>query len=243
MSIKQFAFTETQIAKLMQMQDELNTYIHPEWKFQGFDWETAVNDECMEILGHLGWKWWKDKTYKQDVTKSNKAQIKLELIDILHFVISSEVEREAKLNLVVTDFNIQYAGSNDGAYETVKYIQKCLGMYGVNSGTLVNLMNLMHKLDMTEVEILETYTQKYVLNKFRQDHGYKDGSYVKEWDVMSAVGEIVDGVGNKYMYQMLEDNEVLSQLVSERKSEGLDTTDEQVLYNNLSLRYHSRLNK
>jgi dimeric dUTPase (all-alpha-NTP-PPase superfamily) len=232
--IKQFNFTEAQIAKLCKMQDELNTYIHPDWKAQGFDWETAVNDECLEILGHLGWKWWKDKTYKQGITEANKAQIKLELIDLLHFVISSRIEwSQPESNGYIHDaINIDCNIYGGGFYEGVKCLQQDALHYGISSDSVNFLANLMHRLDMTEQEILETYTQKYVLNKFRQDHGYKDGSYVKEWKL--DLGQAIE---------TLEDNEALSFEVFKLRSAGKDTTDETILYERLELRYNSRLNK
>ena len=85
--VVKYNFSPEQIAKLLSMQDELNTYIHPEWKSQGFNWNLAIIDECMEIHGHLGWKWWK-KDYQVGMTKENKKQIQLEVIDILHFALS-----------------------------------------------------------------------------------------------------------------------------------------------------------
>jgi dimeric dUTPase (all-alpha-NTP-PPase superfamily) len=232
--IKKFNFTESQLTKLCKMQDELNTYIHPNWKWQGFDWETAVNDECLEILGHLGWKWWKDKTYKQGVTEANKAQIKLELIDLLHFVVSSRIENapDGENGFLEVGINVAFDPTGYGFYESVKTLQQDALHYGINTDTVQFLTRLMHLVDMTEQEILETYTQKYVLNKFRQDHGYKDGSYVKEWELEDNLGGL-----------RLEDNEVLAREVKALVLEGQDTTDETILYERLELRYNSRLNK
>ena len=39
----------------------------------------------------------------------------------------------------------------------------------------------MQHLDMAFDELYEIYVGKNVLNMFRQDHGYKDGSYIKIW--------------------------------------------------------------
>jgi hypothetical protein len=36
-------------------------------------------------------------------------------------------------------------------------------------------------MDMTWDQVYVQYVSKNVLNIFRQEHGYKDGSYVKEW--------------------------------------------------------------
>src|SRR5690606_33861732 len=80
-------FTLEEVQTLLAMQDELNTYVHPEWKKQNFDWSFAIIDEVREIREHLGWKWWKEG-YQVGLTEANRKQVQLEVIDILHFVLS-----------------------------------------------------------------------------------------------------------------------------------------------------------
>jgi hypothetical protein len=41
--------------------------------------------------------------------------------------------------------------------------------------------NIMALIDMDFDALYRTYVGKNVLNFFRQDHGYKDGSYIKIW--------------------------------------------------------------
>ena len=41
--------------------------------------------------------------------------------------------------------------------------------------------NVMALIDMDFDRLYRTYVGKNVLNFFRQDHGYRDGSYVKQW--------------------------------------------------------------
>lgn len=91
----QIHFTVEQVEKLLAMQDQLNSYIHPEWKKQNFDWNFAIIDECREIKEHLGWKWWKEG-YQQGLTEQNRKQVQLEVIDILHFVLSIAEESAGK---------------------------------------------------------------------------------------------------------------------------------------------------
>lgn len=242
--IKKFNFTELQLAKLCKMQDELNTYIHPDWKWQGFDWETAVNDECLEILGHLGWKWWKDN-YKQGITEANKPQIKLELIDLLHFVVSSRLENspEPEYGFLDIVINTAFEPAHYGFYESVKILQQDALHYGITGDTVIFLSRLMHLLDMDAQEILETYTQKYVLNKFRQDHGYKDGSYVKEWEFGRPFGNDPSAITYGFRKYIYEDNQVLELAIGNMKLLGEDATNEEELYKALELLYNSRLNK
>ena len=83
-------FTPEQISHMLEMQDELNCLIHPEWKTQGFEWNIAALAELVEIKEWLGWKWWK-KGYKQGLNESNIKQVQIEVIDILHFWLSEEL--------------------------------------------------------------------------------------------------------------------------------------------------------
>ena len=235
--LKSFNFTQTQAAKLCEMQDKLNSYIHPQWKEQNFAWDLAIIDECMEIHGHLGWKWWK-KDYKVGLTEANRKQVQLEVIDILHFVLSDWLEsgrdyylseslnqpQDAEGNPTVND--LIYAASAGANYEYVGY-----------------LVRLAHQVGLTQQQIMETYTQKYVLNKFRQDHGYKTGEYVKEWVQEIDVGLIAGELSSCKLKVTKEDNEVLTDIVHDIDSDGEDTTDEVELYKRLEQAYNSRLNQ
>lgn len=229
----QIHFTVEQVEKLLAMQDQLNSYIHPEWKKQYFDWDFAIIDECREIKEHLGWKWWKEG-YKQGLTEQNRKQVQLEVIDILHFVLSRVCQGEWDVKDVTRWFN-EGVSWVDGTMDEIVY---CMLQEAVNSGVdicerwtaLANLSGL------TTEQVIETYTQKFVLNKFRQDHGYKDGSYCKEWKFEHYIGDDL-------LPYFQEDNEVLADIVGMLQEEGQDTCDEQVLYMRLEELYNSRLNK
>ena len=47
---------------------------------------------------------------------------------------------------------------------------------------LVNFLELARMSGLDIVSLYRLYVGKNVLNQFRQDHGYKEGSYVKEWN-------------------------------------------------------------
>jgi dimeric dUTPase (all-alpha-NTP-PPase superfamily) len=224
--IKQYDFTEAEVSKLFAMQDTLNSYIHSEWKTQGFNWGLAIVDECMEIHGHLGWKWWK-QGYQQGLTPANIKQVQLEVIDILHFAVSQVVDRGFLPTAARYDLNTVSHGIGGLEY-CVNFI---LREATEGKSDLHHWAYLAHSVDLTKQQILETYTQKYVLNKFRQDHGYKTGEYCKEWTLNIMSGDTI------------EDNEVLEFMVYKLKKGGHDTTDEKLLYSELATLYNSRLNK
>ena len=227
-------FTLEEIQTLLAMQDELNTYIHPEWKTQNFDWGFAIIDEVCEIREHLGWKWWKEG-YQCGITEANRKQVQLEVIDILHFVLSLALEARIGPERVRDWISQSY-----GSYTVTDMVMACTSMIFLVSCESADYFegwnDLAVSVDLTKEEVLETYIQKFVLNKFRQDHGYKDGTYYKTWK-----SEITIGGATVPVYK--EDNEVLADLIQSRKEYGLEVTNQEGLYNELLTLYNTRLNK
>lgn len=236
--VKQYDFTLEEVQKLFQMQDELNTYIHPEWKKQGFNWGLAIVDECMEIHGHLGWKWWK-KGYQAGLTEENRKQIQLEVIDILHFVVSRWVEVDdpcgaQKFADVVNGIELEYG-------DLSKQVSQLMRLTITGTGHPILLWTLLaQNVGLTKSQILETYTQKYVLNKFRQDHGYKDGSYAKIWH-FDPDHEMFKGM--PIVTYIAEDNFWLEDVVYWARQAGQDVTNQDKLYKDLEVMYYRRTNK
>ena len=70
-----------QLATMLELQNNMNTKVHANWREQQFEWYRAIWIECAELLDHYGWKWWKKQTPDVD-------QIALELVDIWHFGLS-----------------------------------------------------------------------------------------------------------------------------------------------------------
>jgi len=70
-----------QLATMLELQNNMNTKVHADWREQQFEWYRAIWIECAELLDHYGWKWWKKQTPDVD-------QIALELVDIWHFGLS-----------------------------------------------------------------------------------------------------------------------------------------------------------
>jgi hypothetical protein len=72
---------------------------------------------------------------------------------------------------------------------------------------------LMLACDLSFDELFKQYVGKNVLNFFRQDHGYKEGSYVKQWhgrednehltDILNSAADIGDDFA-EVVYQQLE---------------------------------------
>lgn len=224
-------WTVEMVEKICAMQDELNCMIHPNWIKQGWCWQLAIADEVMELANHVGWKWWKDAgTPKFQITPENLKQVQLEAIDILHFLVSWHLDvsegLSGRTHVIALQRGLDYGAQRKSKHDLLSLLRCVLTIEPWALGQLLDM------LELTPEKVLEVYTQKYVLNKFRQDHGYKDGTYCKHWKV-----ELPDAEA-----ETLEDNEVLELVVDMFKSEG-ETIEPERLYNGLKARYNARLNK
>ena len=156
------------------MQEEHNAQVHPQWKEQGYEYYRAIWVECAEMLDHFGWKWWKNQEPDID-------QVKLELVDIWHFA-SSELIRSEQLDesLGAELANVEPI---DSTPELFREAIESLAISSLQSRSfkMSDFTYAMRTLPMDLKELFALYVGKNVLNRFRQDHGYKEGSYRKLW--------------------------------------------------------------
>lgn len=198
------------LINMLTMQDRMNRRVHEHWTSQNFEWYRAAWIECGELMDHYGYKWWK----KQD---EDLEQVRLEVIDIWHFGMSALFGPERSIEDIAGAIAQELDGFEPrglGVREaTEELAMHCLQTRSFSPARFWELM-LASGLDFDS--LYTAYVGKNVLNFFRQDHGYKDGSYVKNW------------AGR-------EDNEHLVELVESLDSTAADF-DTQV-YNALERRY------
>jgi len=182
------SIAQQQITQMLTMQDAMNSRVSETWRSNGYEWYRAIWVECAEMLDHHGWKWWKHQ-------EIDVAQVQLELVDIFHFglslrlmagdsveQISRSLAKELHQGTAEDDFKIALENLAASAVADKVF----------NAKALADCMSLMN-MDLDE--LFRQYVGKNTLNFFRQDHGYKEGTYIKIWH-----GE--------------EDNEVLANLVN-----------------------------
>ena len=171
--------------KMVELQHQFNKQVAEDYLDKNFNWNSAIIAESGELLDSLGYKWWK----KQEPDMEN---VKVEAIDLLHFVISD-----------ILQLNYNYEESLEASFidETISEFEESFtsdiyekefedeDLFG-----LVNILNyneiprfatlkiMFKKLDMSNEDVYIAYITKNCLNKFRQDNGYKDGSYIKNWN-------------------------------------------------------------
>lgn len=165
---------QKQILTMLQMQDEMNTKVHPQWREQGFEWHRAIWVEAAEMLDHYGWKWWKHQ--EPDV-----EQVHLELIDIFHFGLSARLVAGEAVESIASDIEQQLQQPTVEATfaETIEtMVANTLATKNFDVKTFAGLMQL---TELSFEQLFQHYVGKNVLNFFRQDHGYKTGEYIKIW--------------------------------------------------------------
>ena len=160
---------------MLEMQDAMNSRVNPDWRQAGNEWYRAIWTECAEMLDHYGWKWWKHQ-------EPDLEQVQLELVDIMHFAMSDyllqDADNGAVANRIETELSDPRPGTDIRAAIEVM-AQTTIANQSMHFSDFANIMAL---IEMNFEQLFRTYVGKNVLNFFRQDHGYKDGSYIKIWD-------------------------------------------------------------
>ena len=198
-----------QLANMLELQNDMNSKVHAEWREQDFEWYRAIWVESAELLDHYGWKWWKKQTPDVD-------QIALELVDIWHFGLSLLLLKGHSVENITAIVENEFSSiksSGDFAADLEQFTENTLSTKDFD---LPGFARLMAGINMDFETLYIGYVGKNVLNFFRQDHGYQDGTYQK------LLGSI-------------EDNEHLVDIVAQLDTSAGDFKDE--LYQRMEKRY------
>ena len=214
--MSELAFYQT--IEMLNLQDKLNSVVNVDWRTANNDWPLAILMECTEAIDHYGWKWWK----KQE---PNMEQLKMELVDIWHFMLSSLIISheewdgtmdELAVNIVTDFFNAKYVVPfyND---KNILFHLKELAKSAAKGEINVNKFSkVMSKVGLSWEELCSMYIGKNCLNIFRQANGYKTGGYYKDWS-SAKLDTPIERTG-------LEDNDHLEDILR-KFGNGRDTFD------------------
>lgn len=190
------------ILQMLELQQELNdTTNGVNWEAgvtqngKKIDWRRCIYLEAAELIESYPWKHWKNIDASPDY-----ANIKIEIVDIWHFVMS-ETLRLYKIENLGSIADIASTVANMEGFETFKksdkgvvlesYAQIALVEEMIRilfcekediNALLISFLTISSKLNLKLPELYELYIGKNILNKFRQNHGYKEGSYIKVWN-------------------------------------------------------------
>ncbi|MSQ20553.1 MAG: dUTP diphosphatase [Betaproteobacteria bacterium] len=196
------------------LQEEMNLKVNHAWRTAGYPWHRAIWTECAEMLDHVGWKWWKDLSAQPDV-----EQIRLEVIDIWHFGMSDLMGREIDNHRLARGLADAYANSarlseKQPLHDLIEAVAR--HTLAERSFDPQPFFSLAHGVELDIDSLYRRYVGKNVLNFFRQDNGYKAGTYRKTWSGR-------------------EDNEHLSEIIATLDADAASFRDD--VYRALAGRY------
>ncbi len=171
---------------MLELQDSMNQKIDPDWLSKRHAYLRAVLVEATEALEHYGWKWWKKQS-------PDMPQLRIELIDIWHFVLSEYLLRAdgnhaAAAQAIAADWTSGDAVTFDGTHYDLsrldmrQQLELLSALSAVRRLCMPLVVELFAAVELTAEALCREYVSKNVLNHFRQDRGYKTGEYKKHWD-------------------------------------------------------------
>ncbi len=158
------------------------------------DWKRCIYLEAGELIDSYPWKHWKDIDAKPDY-----ENIKIELVDIWHFIMS-EALRVYKIENLGSIDDIAYMivnlpqfnkfNSNDkidnlDIYQEMGVVEDMVGVLFCKKSInelIRSFLITSSTLNLKLSELYRLYIGKNILNRFRQDNGYKYGIYLKIWN-------------------------------------------------------------
>ncbi|WP_320033944.1 dUTP diphosphatase [Campylobacterota bacterium DY0563] len=184
------------------------------------NWLRCIHMEVAELIDSTPWKHWKNINAEPDMNN-----IHVELVDIWHFLMSyilQETNVPKAVSLVNTHC-IYEALEEIDVKSMVKEAEKLSYIsLAIETGNMPTFSGVERFIDqffrcckisgLSFNWLQKLYIGKNCLNKFRQDHGYKEGTYTKIWNgdednvVMVSILEKMEDVSFKDLYEKLESN-------------------------------------
>src|SRR5690606_18472709 len=181
--------TMTRIARnqarvMLELQAGMNSKVESEWIAARFPYLRAVVIEAAEAIEHHGWKWWKKQ-------HRDLPQLQMELIDIWHFMLSQLLldaagDEDAAYAILMAQLHESSATIEfDGrAYrldelDLLAKLELLIGTAVARRVAVGLFAAIMGDCELHWRDVYAQYVSKNVLNFFRQDNGYKDGTYRK----------------------------------------------------------------
>ena len=217
MGLNILRFFMDKILQMLELQQELNDATNGLGWEDGMtkngkpiDWKRCTYLECAELIESYPWKHWKNIDARPDY-----ANIKIEAVDIWHFIMSQGLEdyKRGDLGSIETLANninsltnlVTFSGEVKEHFKdyyeqiaVVEILMKTLFCGGSTEKLMAAFINVAMQSGLNLDTLYTLYVGKNILNQFRQDHGYKEGTYIKIWN-----GE----EDNVTMQRVLEENE------------------------------------
>jgi dimeric dUTPase (all-alpha-NTP-PPase superfamily) len=179
-----------QIEQMFTLQKQLNDETNGKVWLTGItrenrkiSWYRGIYMEVAEAIDSFNWKHWKNINDQPDWDN-----IRVELVDIWHFVMSESI-RIGDQDYANKFLKLQPKGGFDvgilvGSLEEMLSLSvaSSINPKTNNIRKIIDLFfTIISHLDIDIENLYKRYVVKNQLNTFRQQNGYKDGSYIKNW--------------------------------------------------------------
>ncbi len=158
------------------------------------DWKRCIYLEAGELIESYPWKHWKNINAKPDYDN-----IKIELVDIWHFIMSEalRVYKTEDLGSIediaymivnlsqFNEFNSNNKKDNLDIYQEMALVEEMIEVLFCKNSIdklISSFLLTSSSLNLKLPELYRLYIGKNILNRFRQDNGYKNGIYIKIWN-------------------------------------------------------------
>lgn len=141
------------------------------------NWLRCIYMETAEAIDSLNWKHWKNIDSPDDI-----ENLKIELVDIWHFVMSQLIV-DYGLSIAAQVASDAYTAALDDKMTSTIDLLETILKESVNAKVpTVSFFITLKRLNMDVSTLYALYVGKNCLNAFRQNNGYKEGKYIKIWN-------------------------------------------------------------
>ena len=189
---------EEMLSQMLSVQDTVNSNVDVNWKSKNREWYRAAWVETAELMDSFAYKWWKHQVNDYD-------NAKIEVIDIWHFVLAKCIECNVTSDIIVQHWK-DHKPTED-LLVTIERLAFTLLKVKFEGASIVSvvevLSNICNHLELSLEDIYIYYIGKATLNNFRQNYGYKKGTYIKIWGPKNVDGDPVED--NEFLTIILKD--------------------------------------
>ncbi len=187
------------------------------------DWRRCIYLECAELIESYPWKHWKNIDATPDY-----ANIKIEVVDIWHFVLSlglqeykihhqGSIENLSQKLTALPNFKLfcgEITPNDKDYYKDIKTVEKLIQTLFCTQDIDIlfeAFIDVAIQSQLNLEALYRLYVGKNILNQFRQDHGYKEGTYIKVWNgeednvVMSRILDQNSDITPDELYERLKE--------------------------------------
>lgn len=185
------------IAEILKLQKSLNDSTNGTNWLDGFtktgqeiDWCRCMRMELNEAIDQsVFWKHWKNITGVTQYDIFDLNNLKMEMVDTGHFLNSEIIRRNLISEIIrsnIEEVNFNKIEQGKPLVLAIEKLIQTIFKYKEEDETsiLLQINDLFWEITLSIMslkEFYELYIAKNCLNVFRQNNGYKDGTYIKEW--------------------------------------------------------------